>query len=107
MTTLRFTGRGYGHGVGMCVIGAGRRATRGETVRAILAQYYPGTRAHAAVGGDDTADALTGRATPQRRRRRSRRRHSARCVVAPRRRHHRRGAAYIAGSRIRSRTNGG
>jgi stage II sporulation protein D len=41
-TTLRFTGRGYGHGVGMCVIGAGRRAARGESVRAILAQYYPG-----------------------------------------------------------------
>jgi len=40
--TLRFTGRGYGHGVGMCVIGAGRRASRGEDVRAILAQYYPG-----------------------------------------------------------------
>ncbi len=38
---VRFTGRGYGHGVGMCVIGAGRRARRGETVEAILAQYYP------------------------------------------------------------------
>jgi stage II sporulation protein D len=41
-STLRFTGRGYGHGVGMCVIGAGRRAARGEGVRAILAHYYPG-----------------------------------------------------------------
>lgn len=39
---LRFTGRGYGHGVGMCAIGAMRRAMRGETARAILAQYYPG-----------------------------------------------------------------
>src|SRR5918995_6777185 len=39
---LRFTGLGYGHGVGMCVIGAGRRAARGEGVRAILAHYYPG-----------------------------------------------------------------
>jgi stage II sporulation protein D len=39
---LRFTGRGFGHGVGMCVIGAGRRASRGETAAAILAQYYPG-----------------------------------------------------------------
>jgi stage II sporulation protein D len=37
-----FTGRGYGHGVGMCVIGAGRRAARGESAAAILAQYYPG-----------------------------------------------------------------
>ena len=40
--TLRLTGRGFGHGVGMCVIGAARRATRGEGARAILAQYYPG-----------------------------------------------------------------
>jgi stage II sporulation protein D len=39
---LRFTGRGYGHGVGMCAIGAARRALRGESARAILAQYYPG-----------------------------------------------------------------
>jgi stage II sporulation protein D len=39
---LHFTGRGYGHGVGMCVIGAGRRARRGESVRQILKQYYPG-----------------------------------------------------------------
>lgn len=38
----RFTGRGFGHGVGMCVIGAGRRAARGESAAAILQQYYPG-----------------------------------------------------------------
>lgn len=41
---LRFTGRGYGHGVGMCVVGAARRARRGETADAILAVYYPGLR---------------------------------------------------------------
>jgi SpoIID/LytB domain protein len=40
--TLRFSGRGYGHGVGMCVIGAGRRARRGDDATAILATYYPG-----------------------------------------------------------------
>lgn len=40
--TFRFTGRGYGHGVGMCVIGAGRRAARGESATEILQQYYPG-----------------------------------------------------------------
>ena len=40
--TIRFTGRGYGHGVGMCVIGAGRRARRGESMSAILKTYYPG-----------------------------------------------------------------
>ena len=41
-TGLRLTGYGYGHGVGMCVVGAGRRATRGDSVQQILAQYYPG-----------------------------------------------------------------
>ena len=39
---VTFTGRGYGHGVGMCVIGAGRRAARGESAAQILARYYPG-----------------------------------------------------------------
>ena len=39
---VRFRGSGYGHGVGMCVIGAGRRAERGETYQQILGQYYPG-----------------------------------------------------------------
>lgn len=42
--TVRFTGRGYGHGVGMCVIGAGRRARRGETTAEILKTYYPGLK---------------------------------------------------------------
>ena len=40
--TIRFTGTGYGHGVGMCVIGAGRRARRGESMTDILKAYYPG-----------------------------------------------------------------
>jgi stage II sporulation protein D len=39
---VTLTGRGYGHGVGMCVVGAGRRALRGETVETILGHYYPG-----------------------------------------------------------------
>jgi len=39
---VRFTGKGYGHGVGMCVVGAGRRARRGESVDQILAAYFPG-----------------------------------------------------------------
>lgn len=37
-----FTGRGYGHGVGMCVIGAGRLAARGQSAAQILDLYYPG-----------------------------------------------------------------
>lgn len=38
-----FSGHGYGHGVGMCVIGATRLASRGETAEQLLARYYPGT----------------------------------------------------------------
>jgi stage II sporulation protein D len=44
---LHFTGRGYGHGVGMCVVGAARRARRGESADAILMTYYPGLRIEA------------------------------------------------------------
>lgn len=40
--TLRFTGRGYGHGVGLCIVGAGRRGERGQSAEAILRHYYPG-----------------------------------------------------------------
>jgi hypothetical protein len=41
-TSVRLTGRGFGHGVGMCVIGAARRAARGDSTEAILARYFPG-----------------------------------------------------------------
>lgn len=37
-----FRGRGFGHGVGLCVIGAGTRAARGSTADEILKFYYPG-----------------------------------------------------------------
>jgi stage II sporulation protein D len=40
--TVRFTGTGYGHGVGLCVIGAGRRGRRGESAADILHVYFPG-----------------------------------------------------------------
>lgn len=39
---LVFTGRGAGHGVGMCQWGARGMALRGEDYRSILARYYPG-----------------------------------------------------------------
>jgi len=39
----RFTGEGYGHGVGMCQYGANGMARRGAGYREILARYYPGT----------------------------------------------------------------
>jgi SpoIID/LytB domain protein len=37
----RFNGNGFGHGVGLCVIGAGKRAARGESVDDILQFYFP------------------------------------------------------------------
>jgi hypothetical protein len=37
----RFTGSGFGHGVGLCVIGAGTRARRGATADDILKFYFP------------------------------------------------------------------
>ena len=39
----RFSGHGFGHGVGLCVIGSVKRATRGESAAAMLAVYFPGT----------------------------------------------------------------
>ena len=36
-------GRGWGHGVGLCQIGAAVMADRGYDYRSILKHYYPGT----------------------------------------------------------------
>lgn len=41
-TGYRFKGRGFGHGVGLCVIGAGKRALNGANVDEILKFYFPG-----------------------------------------------------------------
>jgi stage II sporulation protein D len=38
----RFSGRGYGHGVGMCQWGAKGMAEQGHTAKQILEFYYPG-----------------------------------------------------------------
>jgi stage II sporulation protein D len=38
-----FTGRGSGHGVGLCQTGATEMGKQGKTYREILAFYYPGT----------------------------------------------------------------
>lgn len=37
---IQFDGVGYGHGVGLCVVGAGKRAARGETAATILKAYF-------------------------------------------------------------------
>ena len=40
--SLTFTGGGWGHGVGMCQMGAIGRAERGQTFKQILEHYYGG-----------------------------------------------------------------
>jgi stage II sporulation protein D len=42
-STVRFSGRGYGHGVGLCQGGARGMAEQGYSARQILTFYYPGT----------------------------------------------------------------
>ena len=43
-SALDFTGRGYGHGVGLCQAGAQEMASEGRSYREILAFYFPGTK---------------------------------------------------------------
>lgn len=52
---LTLSGRGYGHGIGMCQWGAIGRARSGEGYREILAHYYPGTELVRAYGSADEA----------------------------------------------------
>ncbi len=42
LIAITFTGGGWGHGVGMCQIGAIGRAERGQTFEQILGHYYSG-----------------------------------------------------------------
>jgi stage II sporulation protein D len=41
--SLVFDGRGHGHGVGLCQVGAKQMAVEGKSAREILAFYFPGT----------------------------------------------------------------
>jgi stage II sporulation protein D len=43
VTSLTVTGRGFGHGIGMCQWGVIGRARAGQNYRTILETYYPGT----------------------------------------------------------------
>ena len=48
-SVIRLRGAGWGHGVGLCQIGAAVMAAEGHTYREILSHYYPG--ASPAQGG--------------------------------------------------------
>ena len=41
--TIILHGKGWGHGVGLCQIGAAVMASQGYTYAEILSHYYPGT----------------------------------------------------------------
>ena len=41
---FRFDGQGFGHGVGLCVLGSVGRADHGDSPKAILAEYFPGLK---------------------------------------------------------------
>ncbi len=60
----RFDGVGYGHGVGMCVIGAGRRAARGESAPQILRAYFGALTISGAPPAETTSAAPTARPAP-------------------------------------------
>src|SRR5438876_604386 len=51
VTTFVFSGRGWGHGVGMGQWGAYGYALHGETFDWILGHYYPGTQLATAPAG--------------------------------------------------------
>jgi stage II sporulation protein D len=42
--SVRFIGKGFGHGVGMCQEGAMNRARHGQSAQDILHTYYTGVR---------------------------------------------------------------
>lgn len=49
-------GAGWGHGVGLCQIGAAVMSVRGYGYRDILSHYYPGSICSASVGTEKTSD---------------------------------------------------
>ena len=50
-TRIRLNGRGWGHGVGLCQIGAAVMAAKGYGYRDILSHYYPGSSISSADEG--------------------------------------------------------
>ncbi|MDH3254471.1 MAG: hypothetical protein OEM62_05705, partial [Acidobacteriota bacterium] len=58
-----FTGRGWGHGVGMCQVGSYGMALRGHSYREILQHYYSGVEL-ARVPTQGSADTTSGNPAP-------------------------------------------
>jgi stage II sporulation protein D len=57
--TIRFDGKGYGHGVGLCQAGSFEMASEGRSYRDILRFYYPGTNTHI-MSADDGWQIVSG-----------------------------------------------
>lgn len=58
-TGYRFTGRGSGHGVGLCMVGSIRWATQGLTADDLLHRYFPGLIAGTWPPTSDATDDTT------------------------------------------------
>jgi stage II sporulation protein D len=61
---FRFSGVGFGHGVGLCQNGTLRRAEARQSPAEILAHYFPGTQVQTSAPGlarPDVAERLFGR----------------------------------------------
>jgi stage II sporulation protein D (peptidoglycan lytic transglycosylase) len=61
----RFTGRGSGHGVGLCVIGSANLAEKGRTAEQILARYFPGLEVSVSAVGIRTSERDRSARTPR------------------------------------------
>jgi len=60
----RFDGRGFGHGVGLCVLGSVRRAEHGDSTREIVRAYFPGLEIGRAPVAPKVPDAPKANAAP-------------------------------------------
>lgn len=63
---FRFRGKGFGHGLGLCQIGANGMARHGKGFREILSHYYPGTRVAPLADPDRKADSGNPKGVPNR-----------------------------------------
>lgn len=57
---LIFDGRGFGHGVGLCQVGAAEMAREGRSAREILGFYFPGTVSRITTRDDGWIDGAVG-----------------------------------------------